>query len=307
MLKMKRNECICIVFAITCMIISVTANSFSGVYQPNLDHSMELYAAAWLVPRQGFLDSKPFMETVGNLEGATFSVVANGREPLALMTRDYFDMFVEHLSAYTNLASSKPLTVLLIKRMTDSVRHYKRIIEKIQHRHQSKAERPFHNNTVVILPFTLRAHGADPIPNTEEIRRLFFQLTYYSVCLHFPNLAVAVEDEFHLAELQKLDLMVTPFHIFKCYRQAGEEFVKYNLMKDMLNKTYNELSSSPDWAHFEYVYFTESDQILHLQHEKEMYDMLKDNNDTLFMVPHRINVRSSYLFLREMPCIFVWQ
>lgn len=260
-------------------------SNFSGVYQPNLQYSEELYAASWLVPKKVFMKASVSFESyIGNLEGATFSVVHDNRQ-FGLMTRDYFDMFVEHLSSFTNMLGADQVLKVLIHRMTKMVVHYSGIAERVR-KHRNPVDEPFLNNTIAIIPFSTKSHTGDA---NVQVRQLFFLLTYYSVCMHFPTIAVAVADEAHLAAFRELNLSVAPFHVFKCYR-PNVPFEAHHLMKDMLIKTAESLADSPEWSRFEFVYFTESDQILHMRNTREIHDMLVSNKNAYYMVPHRLNV-----------------
>ena len=277
--------CRLVLYALLCTPAAGTAAKFSGVYHPNLQFSTELYAASWLIPKKLFMrSSAAFQSYIGNLEGATFSVMHDRRQ-FGAMTRDYFDMFVEHLSSYTNTVGAKQVGQVLIERMKKTMAIYRGTAPQSRQTGQH-VDLPFKNNTIAIIPFSTKSHISQSIA---EVRRLYFLLTYYSVCMHFPNIAVAVADEAHFRDFKSLDLPIEPFHVFKCYRQ-NETFQGHHLMKDMLIKTAVKLGKSARWSHFEFIYFTESDQILHMRREREIYDMMISNENNFYMVPHRLNV-----------------
>ena len=77
----------------------------SGLYRPNTTHTLEHYAGAWLVPKRRLLEAKLRIQHIKSLEGASFSVsgyAAHQDHRITLMTRDYFDFAVQHLSSTTN-------------------------------------------------------------------------------------------------------------------------------------------------------------------------------------------------------------
>ena len=82
---------------------------FSGVYSPNVLKYREWYAGAYLIPKRSFMSKKGAIEGIVALEQGTGSIIVdlqNHGSPQScrqiVMTRDYFDFMVEHLSAFTN-------------------------------------------------------------------------------------------------------------------------------------------------------------------------------------------------------------
>lgn len=77
----------------------------SGLYRPNTSRALEHYAGAWLVPKRRLLEAKLRIQQIKSLEGASFAVsgyAAHQDYRTTLMTRDYFDFAVQHLSSTTN-------------------------------------------------------------------------------------------------------------------------------------------------------------------------------------------------------------
>jgi hypothetical protein len=82
---------------------------FSGVYAPDVLKYREWYAGAYLIPKRSFLSKKAAIEGIVALEQGTGSIIVDLHDhgsPQScrqiVMTRDYFDFMVEHLSAFTN-------------------------------------------------------------------------------------------------------------------------------------------------------------------------------------------------------------
>ena len=77
----------------------------SGLYRPNTSRALEHYAGAWLVSKRRLLEAKLRIQHIRSLEGASFAVSGYASHQdyrTTLMTRDYFDFAVQHLSSTTN-------------------------------------------------------------------------------------------------------------------------------------------------------------------------------------------------------------
>ena len=117
--------------------IMLHATPFSGVYLPDISDSLETYAGSWLVPLSRFMSAKSFIlyshnntvQYVDRLEGGSFGMLFTGSH-INIMTRDYFDLFVIHLSSTTNTLPGtdtpyKAIEKELLNRMKMTVKHLK--------------------------------------------------------------------------------------------------------------------------------------------------------------------------------------
>ena len=83
--------------------------TFSGVYNPDVSKGMQWYAGSYLIPKKSLLQKRKPIDDIRHLEQGSGSVIVNlhnhGSQESCrqiVMTRDYFDFMVEHLSAFTN-------------------------------------------------------------------------------------------------------------------------------------------------------------------------------------------------------------
>ena len=59
-----------------------------------------------------------------------------------------------------------------------------------------------------------------------------------------------------------------------------------------LEQSIEKLKTNPDgkWGEFQYVYFTEGDQILHMRHASGIFDAIDNMGGMVSIVPHRMQV-----------------
>ena len=187
--------------------------SFSGLYRPDLTKGVEHYAGAWLVPKRRLLESLERVNKITYLEGATFSIVGYEHdERLTLMTRDFFDFQVIHLSSTTN---QMPLTTTTNFLNALSFRMYKTVQElkngansSISHHHsilphneREKHDKRAREKTIAVIPFCSLTASHD-LTETEEVERFqgnirlhYFQATFWSTYKHFPHIIVTVSSK----------------------------------------------------------------------------------------------------------------
>jgi hypothetical protein len=236
-----------------------------------------------------FLGAKEEMLKISNLEGATYSLLTRNR-PAVLMSRDYMDYFVEHLSSLTNQLPDTSSDQFLMRELGHKVSHYKKWLTS-----HNPFSSPFANDTIAVMPFSLHTYRHGEYP---KMRKLFFELTYLSVYANFPKIVVAVPDEHHLdVLLNRLNLPFQPFHIIKCYAENGTETHDYDLMKCMLLQLRDTLETARKWSKsigVRHVFFTECDQVLHMRAAREIHDTMAASTADFVMVPHRMNVSTRF-------------
>ena len=62
------------------------------------------------------------------------------------------------------------------------------------------------------------------------------------------------------------------------------------LPKMSLEYSLKQMLSDPLWSSYQYVYYSEGDQILHLRHSTELYDVIDASGGSFVLVPHRMQV-----------------
>ena len=140
------------------MLRVVLSAKFSGVYSPNIKLSREDFAGSWLVPVQRFLQAKEYLQMhATNIESACFAILNTGSQ-VSVMTRDYFDFEVVHLSSTTNVlpSSRNELLAELLFRMNQTVNALDASSAKMQNKRYkiNSASHRWRNQTIAVIAFT---------------------------------------------------------------------------------------------------------------------------------------------------------
>ena len=157
------------------------------------------------------------IEKMNALESATTGALLNYEyaeiQPRILMSRDFFDFSIEHLSSTTNQISEDPNLVRhLVERMTQKVAHLKKVALRIST--TLRYQKPFGNNTIVVIPFSTKsASMGNDFDRITLLRRLFFEATFWSVYRSFPHIAVSVSRQADFDNLIELKLPI--FELFR--------------------------------------------------------------------------------------------
>jgi hypothetical protein len=187
----------------------------SGVYTPNLQYSLEIYSASWLQKISRFLTTLTEIEQINALESATTGPLLRYRYDQTkslLMTRDYFDFFVEHLSSTSNQIHEDPqLIPYLSSLLIQKIHFLKKNIHFSSAGPQTTA--PLADSTVVIIPYSCKsASQGNDLYRIKELRLLYFQATFWSIFRYFHHVMVYVsspEDYITLSNLQlPLDTLI---------------------------------------------------------------------------------------------------
>lgn len=285
----------------------------SGLYRPDTSKSLEHYAGAWLAPRKRFFDSKMRIKAIRSLEGASFSVagIAAQNDPrVALMTRDYFDFAVQHLSSTTNQLPSGSTNEFL----ETIVEQTEGIIARLKARAEVPKDHATHVNplsddprrlmlTVALIPFCNRAASVDPRLETatmnafqRTIRLLFFEATFWSVYRAFSNIVVTVGTDADLKTLLSLKLpiwktvnMKALFNESAPVRAKGSvHFLPKESLLFLLEKL--EDPRAVDFQPFRYIYYTEADHVLQIRNPDQMYNAMDMSGGKYVIAPHRMQV-----------------
>jgi len=283
----------------------------SGLYRPDTSRALEHYAGAWLVSRRRLLDSKRRVQLIKTLEGASFSVsgMAAHQDPrITLMTRDYFDFSVQHLSSTTNQLpwNSPPDFLKVILEQTEG------IVERLRARAESPKGHPTHvsplsddrrrtEQTVALIPFCNRAASVDAKLETDwnnqfqsQVRLLFFQATFWSVYRVFPKIVVTVGTDDDLATLLEMELpvwrtinMKALFNASAPIRAPGSvHFLPKESLLFMMDKLQD--AKAEHFSKFQYVYYSEADHVLQLRAADQLYNAIDASQGRWALAPHRL-------------------
>ena len=283
----------------------------SGLYRPDTSRSLEHYAGAWLVSRRRLMEAKLRIRAIKSLEGASFSVagLSSRQDPrIALMTRDYFDFSVQHLSSTTNqLPWNAPKDFLdLVHEQTVQ------IVERLQARAEVPKDHSTHisplsddprrtEETVALIPFCNRAASVDSRLETAwnnnfqaKVRLLFMQATFWSVYRVFPRIIVTVGTDADLKILLEMNLpiwktvnMKALFNESAPIRSRGSvHFLPKESLMFLMEKLAD--SSTEHFSKFKYVYYTEADHVLQLRSADQLFNAMDNSQGRFAIAPHRL-------------------
>ena len=266
-----------VLFSLACCVQSID-DVFSGIYTPNVHYSLESYAGAWLIKREVFMTLDRMIDGMGSLETASTMVVQNHRI-IPVMTRDYFDFQVEHLSSTTNQLRNHNADDVLLHRLVSKGRNLRRIAETFPDKR---------SDVLVIIPFSTNAASEASTAKTmlQKLRWGFFTNTFFSIYRYFPRVVVFVSS---LADRQLLLDNFVPAHDIITLPQQPQG---WQHPRQALRFAYDRLKSDAAYDWVQYVYYSEGDQILHARHTERLLQLLQDfrGEKSLALVPHRMQV-----------------
>lgn len=244
---------------------SFNGNLFSGVYIPS-DKVSETYAASFLISKERFIASRETIAAQDVKEGGELPTFAVIRHPLVhpapprcdkcknVMTRDYFDFMVEHMSSTTNqIAEHGDDEVKFTKNL-------RRLAAKLRDDPPPRPSDKRIDQTVAMIIFNSRSVAVESSPFQERSRRQFFLSTFWSVYRYFPKVAVFVESE---SDYSLIKNMTVPF--FQLIRTPAVPGVKFNVIKAAMLQVIDNINAPAIegnmWSQFKYVYYTEGNYI----------------------------------------------
>lgn len=255
-------------------IIRQQDDIFSGVYTPNTTFTMEAFSSAWLITKRHFVHCRYRFQThMGNFEGTVFSIFIKDPRSI-IMTRDYFDFQVEHLSSTTNTLQNHKLDSILINRLMNRVERFKI---------DSNSKRIEPSNVVALIPFS--CDGAST--SGEEVKRIriaMFLATFWSLYRNNMEVVVSVSSNLDLLLLESFNLPL--FDIYKIYDFPYES--AWQQPRKMLIKATHDIEENILWEKFEFVYYTDGDQILQMRSANKLKSLIQAGD--FILVPHRLHV-----------------
>lgn len=285
---------------------SVTLRKGNGVYNPSCKYGLEVFAGAWMMPSSRFTTAttRRLIDSIAIIEDHVFQTVMGGRyldypscvdaTRQVLMSRDYFDFFIEHSSSTLNMKESKDIDMLLLNRTSKKSKQLKDVgLSRERAKRSQKADLYFWNTTVAVIPFaTVSGLGNEVYDVDRLMREAIFEMTFWSIYRYFPSIVVSVTTEYDFKALKKLNLPI--LQIF--YKKDADPNFKPANVKFALQATHDAFAAKPEWrSKFKFVYFTEGDSVLHMRFQKTLYDLMSGVGERggYVLVPHRMQVKLS--------------
>lgn len=263
---------------------------FSGVYKPDTDGSgqAEDFAASFLISKSRFIDSFPAIHGAKNMAGVSFAVVRFKPHNVlyrSLMSRDYFDFLVEHLSTTSNFIPKGNEMVFRVytMRLKQTVARLKDIATT---KPRWDADKRL-NQTMVVLVYSSISFSRKQNAFQSKIRRAFFEATFWSLYRYTPFITIYVASDFDRATIRKVGLpawRLTQLEVPLDERNRTVLLPRYSLEHAVKQLETDRIVSKK----FKYVYFSEGDQILHMRHATGLFDTIDNSDGRFLLVPHRM-------------------
>jgi hypothetical protein len=273
---------------------------YSGLYRADGEH--ESYAGAWLAPKKRLLDSYRQLNRTTNLEGSTMAVSGYGRRQdprVAIMSRDFFDFQVLHLSVTTNFVESigraggpatfgERLKSRVHEQMVQTVRELARPLSSMG----AHGDLRLLNHTIALIPFTGFAASTDKSEFQAKIRKLYFQATFHSVYRYIRTIIVTVPTQNDFDVLVSMKLPIWKIFNFKARYDlkvnTEHPLSTVRLPKHSIMHVVGKMQSDPAYSRFRYVYYSEGDLVLHVRSEAQLLDALDRSGGNFAAAPHRM-------------------
>lgn len=260
----------------------------------------EVYSAAYLIHKKHLLEQ--FIDynlTWVNCEMGSFIMMNQRADPnknlngSLTQSLDVLDFSVVHLSAYERLqrrwggSIAKVVGKEMAKKMhTGDIAPVVSATELLKRRALQRRATGVPvpslklNRTVAIMPFLGSDNGAGH--SLLNNRKVYLQACFWSIYAHIPHIVAAVksvkDQQYALSKeigLPFYDVMLMP------------NLPKSASLPVSTVQTTKRRIQSGEWAHFDYVYFTESDQILIMRIHDDLFQHI-DTYPRRLLVPHRL-------------------
>ena len=273
---------------------------FSGIYHPDLEGSTEDFAAAFLVSRKRLIDSYPSIHNATYMAGVSFAVTrhnAENKRNQVLLSRDYFDFFVEHLSTTSNFIPNGNEQIFRIYNMRlwrTSAKLKNFAINRPAWKNEPRLKK-----SLVVIPYSSISFQRAQTKMQTKIRMGFIAATFWSVYRYIPNIVIYVASDKDRIAVEKMQL---PFYQIHQLEVPVDHQNKTTLLpRYSLEHSIQKLKTNTDgkWGEFQYVYFTEGDQILHMRHATEIFDLVYNMGGMVAIVPHRMQASLSGALIKS--------
>lgn len=274
---------------------------FAGFYECR--DQGEAYSGAWLTSTKTFVEKTIDHEKVYswglNMEAASFIMLRNTRRVKSV---DLFDFFVNHLSWYERLLSettaaygkpndgSNVVTEAVIRRLKAQTKALNETSHHAPHQKNLK--------TVVLMPFFASKWtgkiGKDAGHSNHELRRQYLSACFWSFHSIFPHVVAST------ATAQDRDWLLQdsglPFFdvITHNHPEKGPGVPKPSALgmatvveahRALQDKRASTILPDMSWGEFEYILYTESDQVIYLRDIGRLLHEAK--KPKTLVLPHR--------------------
>jgi hypothetical protein len=241
------------------------------------------YAAAWLSSIQTFMKNKNIQlerlpaDYNPNLEAGTWIGISSRT---GYRTVDMMDFYVHHLSRYKGPDSVSP----------KYENNWKRFIKRLDEMQETYEKLPFNNpsnekngKVLAITPF----HAGKDIHSQEDEKQLFLNITVKSLARVFPNIVVTVCDEANYNYvMNESGLNEYLYDVLLVKDLSMGELQNCIHLPALSSIQTREKIRDGSWMGFEFIYYTESDQPLHLRNVDELLRQTLLDDHTV-ITPHR--------------------
>lgn len=249
----------------------------------------EVYSAAWLTTADT-VRSVPYLperldKPGTNMEGASFIIFAGASK---IKTINMLDFYIEHLSWYErrmrlNAVHPVKLRDKLQRVMTMNIEmHTANLMKRARH------HRPVRDG-VAVMPFFSANSGVGH--SDVDLRRVYLTATFWPLFNIFPRIVVSVCELSDVKYIKESGLPV--YDILYTKLPSPQKLGVATLLRTGraldhdLHEAGSQLRANLGWQDFKYVYYTESDQILHVRH-LDYWISLVETHPKALIVPHRV-------------------
>lgn len=212
---------------------------------------------------------------------------------LNFLTRDFMDLFVEHLpSTIEQLDPSQRDAVIYLANSLKRTTKKLRLLAAPALNYDRRL-----NETIAVLVF----NGDLTNRVSCKMKAIFFQATFWSVYRYYHNIVVVTKSAVDYAtvmglkvnalEVVNLDIAVDPATQMKPY-PVRAAIIHGALIKSAVEMTALRLRNADQrWKGFRYVYMSIADQLLHSRRFRDIYDTMDTGSEGNFLIaPHRMQV-----------------
>lgn len=268
----------------------------SGLYEVNGTKKANDFAAAWLVSKQRLISSEKTIKAAIGMASVTLNVIRfKCNNCMTLVTRDYFDYMVEHLSSATNqIPDANPL---IFQNANERLQNYSRILKNTELRFENDSRL---DKTLGVLIYSSNCFSKTEVQIQKTIRPSFFEVTFWATYRYFRNIAVYTATQQDADTVREMGLPFESLTIIPV--KSDEKNRTIFLPRDSIMHVLERLRSGPaSSAKYEYVYYSEGDQILHMRQPEALFDAMDASGGDFIFTPHRFQVRLLVLLLKLVP------
>ena len=261
--------------------VSYPAEKYRGMFRCDVETGCPTYAASFLTSKRQilrrFVNKSKLLQPDTNMESASYWTFGTRGISAVWTTVDALDFSVEHISMYERVLKStsmqpSPLRTALLAQYDLRLQ----IIERDQRmacsegpqasewrNSRSRAELSISEKTVAVMPFYAVGSGSGHSIRTTKLR--YLNITVHSIRCYFSSVVVAVShesDHKYVLEDSGLPIFDVIFHRDLPKPSSTGIYT--------IRRVQDRLLTDPQWAKFEYIFYTEADQILHLRASPEL-------------------------------------